>query len=166
MCKFHLIIVLCALTGSVNAGRRVIASLQEYSAEKLVIPYPLKLTTLEVAEKETRRLIHFLKRAFVGLSATYTTGLSDSNYGPVVGIQFPSRVGLRIWGGMSQSRTMDMKRDYDLDSKMSGVNGRRIGIGMKLAGDLRVDLQYQTIDGDQSVRNHLTILSISVPINL
>ena len=100
------------------------------------------------------------------MSGNYSTGPSYSNYGPVMGIQFPYRNGFRIWGGLNQGRTMDLKRDYVMDTKVSGINGHRVGIGIKLKGDLSLDLEYQTIDGEQSVQNNSYIMSLSVPLTL
>lgn len=126
----------------------------------------MKLSSGQIVVKEVRRIIHFLKRAFVGVDANYTTGRSYGNYGPIVGIQFPSRIGMRVWGGMSQGRTMDLKRDHDMNEKMSGINGRRVGIGFKLSGDLSLDLEYQTINGQQNVKNNSYIMSLSAPLDL
>lgn len=133
---------------------------------RLNVPFPLNLSSARIIQKEARRLVHFLKRAFVGINAHYSSGRTYSNYGPVVGVQFPSRTGLRLWGGMNQGRTMDLKKDYAMDSKVSGINGHRVGVGVKLGGDLSLDLEYQTIDGEQSVQNNSYIMSLSVPMNL
>lgn len=169
MLKFGLILFL--LSANSFAGRK--PSFHHYSSlefrpveSRLTIPYPMKLTSSQIIKKETRRLIHFLKRVFVGVSGNYSTGPSYSNYGPVLGIQFPFLNGFRLWGGLNQGRTMDLQKDYVMDAKVSGTNGHRVGIGMKLAGDLSVDLEYQTIDGEQSVLNNSYIMSLSVPLNL
>ena len=135
-------------------------------ASELTVPYPLLQNPSQIIQKETRRIIHFLKRAFIGFGANYTSERTHSNYGPVIGFQFPSKAGVRLWGGMSQSRSMDLKRDYAMDERFSGVNGHRIGIGVKLSGDLSLDLEYQTINGDQSKKNNSYTMSLSVPLNL
>ena len=159
--------ILCLISFLGGAASRK-PSFHHYSSAKfanveqrLTIPYPLKLSSGQIIAKESRRFVHFLKRAFVGVSANYSSGPSYSNYGPVVGIQLPN---LRVWGGMSQGRTMDLKRDYVMDSKISGINGKRVGLGIKLVGDLSLDLEYQTIDGEQSVQNNSYIMSLSAPL--
>ena len=172
MAKTFLIAILLAFSTMADADRSkdFFSHGTEYDVGKmeshLNIPFPLKLTSTQIISRETRRLIHFLKRVFVGVSANYSTGRSYSNYGPVIGIQFPTRIGLRLWGGMSQGRTMDLKKDYVMDAKVSGINGKRIGVGIKLREELSLDLEYQTIDGEQSVQNNSYIMSLSVPFSL
>lgn len=170
MSKFLLWLMLCLLPSLTGASPKT--SFYRYSSmdfgqrePRSIIPFPLKLTA-QTLEGEARRLFHFLKRAFIGLSAHYSKGQAYSNLGPVVGIQLPTPFGLRFWAGMNQGRTMDLKRDYMMDAKMSGINGHRVGVSVKLKGDLSLDLEYQTIDGEESARNNALILSLSSPLNL
>lgn len=123
------LLILCCLSTSAGAFSYTAVNFEK-SESHLTVPYPLKLSSVQIIKIETRRLIHFLKRAFVGVSANYSTGPSYSNYGPVMGFQFPTRIGLRLWGGLSQGRTMDLKKDYVMDAKVSGINGHRVGVGI------------------------------------
>ncbi len=165
MLKISLVCFLVFLSTSAPSATYTAVNFEKHESH-LIVPYPMKLSAIQIVKMETRKLIHFLKRAFVGVSANYSTGPSYSNYGPVIGIQLPSRIGLRLWGGLSQGRTMDMQKDYIMDSKASGFNGHRVGMGIKLKGDLNLDLEYQTIDGQQSARNNSYLMSLSVPLNL
>ncbi len=142
----------------------IAAKYQEIESQ-LFFPYPLTLKDKKITSNEVRRLVHLLKSIFVGLSGNYSAS-ANSNYGPVMGVQFPTRFGFRLWGGLNRGRTMDLKRDYDMDAKFNGINGHRIGIGVHLTGDLSMDLEYQVIKESESADNKSYIMSLSVPISL
>lgn len=133
--------------------------------ERLIIPFPLKASTQVVKEIESRRFIHVLKAVFVGVGAHYSKSHNSSNYGPIVGVQIPLQIGLRLWAGYNMGRTMDLKRDYVLDQKVAETNGYRIGAGIKFKY-FSLDLEYQVINNDENAINNAYLLSVSVPLSL
>jgi len=138
---------------------------------------------------------HVLESAFIGADGRYSLPrFKDSsldqdvkskawNYGPVVGVQMPTTIGLRVWGSYILDGSIDPDKDQDVDEKFSSANGYRIGAGIKL-GITSINLEYQKLkydktevdevgtfstgfsSGDIELENSSWILSVSFPISL
>lgn len=134
---------------------------------------------------------HIHEAIFLGLDGRYSlptfkdSGLDQNvrarsyNYGPVIGIQTPTDIGLRVWGSYILGAEMDPNKDKDVDEKFKKGKGYRIGSGIKL-GDASLNLEYQYINynkteiqeasvftGDTSdvkMKNHSWIVSVSFPV--
>lgn len=105
------------------------------------------------------------------------------NYGPVLGIQMPWDIGLRLWGGYVMGGEMDPEKDKNVDLKFKDARGYRLGGGVKL-GIASLNLEYQDLTYDKTeiedvagvfsggntnkveLDNQSWILSVSFPISI
>lgn len=137
---------------------------------------------------------HVYQSLFLGADARYSSlefkdDASDTktdakawNYGPMIGIQMPTTIALRVWGSYIMDGEMDPEKDNGFDVKFKDGTGYRIGAGIKL-GIASLNLEYQNLKYDktkiQSVGNFGTnsvsdtnhdnntwIASVSFPIGL
>ena len=138
---------------------------------------------------------HVLESVFIGADGRYSLPrFKDSsldqdvkskawNYGPVVGVQMPTTIDLRVWGSYIIDGSIDPEKDQDVDEKFSSANGYRIGAEIKL-GITSINLEYQKLkydktevdevgtfptgfsSGDIELENSSLILSVSFPISL
>lgn len=138
---------------------------------------------------------HVLESLFIGADGRYSIPrFKDSsldqdvdakawNYGPLVGVQMPTTIGLRVWGNYIFDGSMDPEKDQGVDEKFSDAKGYRIGAGIKL-GITSLNLEYQNIKYDKTeineagtfnpnystndieLKNSSWILSVSFPISL
>lgn len=132
---------------------------------------------------------------FAGLDARYSlpnfqesrlnqdVSATSWNISPVIGIQMPTPVGLRLWGNWIVAGELDPDSDRGVDEKFIGGNGYRIGAGFRL-GLVSLNAEYQFIDYDETeiaevgifspgysskniaLENKSLILSVSMPIGL
>jgi hypothetical protein len=78
---------------------------------------------------------HVLESLFIGADARYSKPAFDNddpdfktdatayNYGPVVGVQMPTLLGLRVWGSYVMSGEMDLEEKNDVDLKLKEASG-------------------------------------------
>ncbi len=66
------------------------------------------------------------------------------NYGPVVGVQMPTIIGLRVWGGYIMNGQLDPEKDKGVDEKFTHGRGYRVGAGIKL-GLVSLNLEFQDL---------------------
>jgi len=104
---------------------------------------------------------HVLESLFIGADGRYSKVDFDNddpnfesdatayNYGPVVGVQMPTSVGLRIWGNYIMGGQMDLDKENDVDLKLEDASGYRVGAGVKL-GSISLNLEYQQISYDKT----------------
>ena len=136
---------------------------------------------------------HIMESLFIGADGRYSkvdfdnddpdfkADASAYNYGPVVGIQMPTEIGLRVWGNYIMGGQMDLDEKNDVDLKLKEASGYRVGAGVKL-GPVSLNVEYQQItydkteledagifsgstnDIDADIKSY--ILSVSFPISL
>ncbi|MDO9182808.1 MAG: hypothetical protein Q7U04_10390 [Bacteriovorax sp.] len=105
------------------------------------------------------------------------------NAGPMVGIQMPTPVGLRLWGSWILAAQLDPDQDKSVDEEFKGGNGFRIGGGFRV-GLVSLNAEYQYIKYDDTeiqqagvftpgyttsdivLKNKSFIFSISIPIGI
>jgi hypothetical protein len=137
--------------------------------------------------------IHVMESVFLGIDGRYSLPNYENNdtdidseataynYGPVIGIQMPTDIGLRVWAGYIMGGEMDVDKDQGTDLKFKEASGFRIGTGIKLAS-VSLNLEYQKITYDKTEvenpglfsgstnsvtqDNNSYILSVSFPISL
>ncbi|MFY7994230.1 MAG: outer membrane beta-barrel protein [Bacteriovoracaceae bacterium] len=137
--------------------------------------------------------VHIYESLFIGADGRYSMpNFKDSslnqdvkaksfNYGPVVGFQMPTTIGLRVWGGYILGGELDPEKDQNVDAKFKEAKGYRVGAGIKL-GITSLNLEYQDIKYDKTeiqevgvftpgssysnvnLENQSWILSVSFPI--
>ncbi len=136
---------------------------------------------------------HIHEAVFLGIDGRYSmpsyknddtnieTDATAYNWGPVVGIQMPTTLGLRLWASYIAGAQIDLEKDQGIDLKFKDGSGYRIGGGIKLAA-VSLNLEYQEIryektelqdagffSGDTrdiDSENHSLILSVSFPISI
>lgn len=136
---------------------------------------------------------HFLESVFVGIDGRYSkptyknddtnisTDATAYNYGPVVGIQLPTPLGIRVWAGYIAGGQMDLEEDQGVDLKFKDGSGYRIGGGIKLAL-VSLNLEYQQMNyketeledagiftgttNDVDQKNSSYVFSVSFPFSL
>lgn len=136
---------------------------------------------------------HVQEVVFLGIDGRYSmptyenddtdinTRATAYNFGPVVGIQMPTDLGLRLWAGYIMTGEMDLEKDEGIDLKFKDASGYRIGGGIKIAS-VSLNLEYQQIEyaeteledagffsgstSDVDSTNKSFILSVSFPISI
>lgn len=104
---------------------------------------------------------HILESVFIGADGRYSMPTFKAkrldqdvdskawNYGPVVGVQMPTALGLRVWGGYILDGQLDPDKDAGVDQKFRSANGYRVGAGVKL-GIVSLNLEYQDMKYDKT----------------
>lgn len=137
---------------------------------------------------------HVYESFFVGVDGRYSIpNFKDSsldqdikakayNYGPVVGFQMPTDLGIRVWGTYILGAELDPDKDKGVDERFEKGRGYRLGGGIKL-GVVSLNLEYQYIKYDDTtiqdagpiasadlddveLKNQSWILSVSFPVSL
>ncbi len=136
---------------------------------------------------------HIQEVVFLGIDGRYSmptyenddtnidTRATAYNIGPVVGVQMPTDLGIRLWAGYIMAGQMDVEKDEGLDLKFKDASGYRVGGGIKLAS-VSLNLEYQEIKyseteledagfftgstRDVDASNKSFILSVSFPISI
>ena len=97
---------------------------------------------------------HIQEIVFLGIDGRYSmpnytnsdtkinTRATAYNIGPVVGIQMPTTLGLRLWAGYIMAGSMDLEKDQGIDLKFKDATGYRVGGGIKIAA-ISLNLEYQ-----------------------
>lgn len=139
--------------------------------------------------------LHVLESIFVGADGRYSmpnfkdnklnqdVNAKSWNIGPVVGVQMPTIVGLRMWAGYVLAGQIDPDKGQNVKETFKSGNGYRVGAGMKVAMvSLNIEYQHVTYDdttleevgiftpnstrSDVELTNNSTVLSVSFPIAL
>jgi hypothetical protein len=137
---------------------------------------------------------HVYESLFVGVDGRYAIpNFKDSsldqdikattyNYGPVIGVQMPTSLAIRLWGTYIMGSELDPDKDQGVDEKFTDGQGYRLGGGVKL-GFVSLNLEYQYIKYDNTtiqdagpinsadlnkvrLANQSWILSVSFPVSL
>ena len=136
---------------------------------------------------------HIFESMFVGLDGRYSlltyknddtdidTDASAYNFGPVVGFQTPTDLGIRVWASYIMDGQIDPDKDQGVDLKFKDGSGYRVGAGIKLSS-VSLNLEYQQMHYDKTelqnagifsgstnnvdADNSSYILSVSFPITL
>lgn len=158
-------------------------------------PFDKSDTTLEGFGLGARLGFHIYDSVFIGADGRYSmpryndddlgqkVNSTSWNYGPFVGIQMPTTIGLRVWGGYIMGGELDPDKDKGVDLKFSEGTGYRIGAGVRL-GITSVNLEFQNITydktkveevgvfntgyktGDIEQKNSSWVVSVSFPFSL
>lgn len=135
---------------------------------------------------------HIQESIFLGVDGRYSrisyenddtdvdTEGSSYNFGPVIGFQMPTELGLRVWAGFVMGE-IDLDEDNDYDISFEDGTGYRIGAGIKLSM-VSLNLEYQNITYERTrlrnagvfsgttrnveAENSSYVLSVSFPIAL
>jgi len=103
--------------------------------------------------------VHVMESLFIGADGRYSrneikddesdTTLEGSayNWGPVVGLQMPTDLGIRVWAGYIMGGANDLDEKDDIDLKLNDGKGHRLGAGIKL-GPVSLNAEYQHINYD------------------
>lgn len=113
----------------------------------------------------------------------YTADATAYNYGLVAGVQLPTPISLRVWGGYILGGEFDPERANNVDMRFEKGTGYRVGAGLMLAM-VSINLEYQRINYDKAVlesvgpfdpndsfndveaKNDGYVLSVSFPLSL
>lgn len=136
---------------------------------------------------------HVYESVFLGVDGRYSfltfkenkinmdTDAKAWNVGPVIGIQMPTDLGIRVWGSYILAGEVDPDKDKEVDLKFKSGNGFRLGVGVKLLM-VSVNAEYQKIKYDEtrvqslavfdsgstidnvSLDNESVVLSVSFPV--
>lgn len=104
---------------------------------------------------------HVMDSLFIGVDGRYSfptfkedklgmdTDAKSWNAGPVVGLQMPTTLGLRVWGSYIAAGELDPDRDNSVDVKFKSGQGFRVGAGVKL-GVVSLNAEYQKLKYDKT----------------
>ncbi len=105
--------------------------------------------------------VHVWESVFLGADARYSKPRFDNddpdfstdatayNFGPVVGVQMPTLLGLRVWGNYIMGGELDLEERNSVDLKLKNASGYRVGAGVKL-GPVSLNLEYQQVEYDKA----------------
>lgn len=113
---------------------------------------------------------HVHEAIFIGLDGRYSkpnyknndtnidSEASAYNYGPVVGFQMPTTLGIRVWASYIAGGEMDVDKDQGVDFKFKDGSGYRVGAGIKLAL-VSLNLEYQKVTYSETELNNAGIFT-------
>ena len=181
-----------------NKGGLFIEPMITYEQSKGEIDYPAPFGKSDADSDGfgvgARVGFHVYKSLFIGADGRYSalefkdegsdnkTDAKAWNYGPMIGVQMPTAIALRVWGSYIMDGQVDPEKKNGFDAKFEDGTGYRVGAGVKL-GFASLNLEYQNITYDktkiQSVGNFGTnsvsdtnldnstwIASVSFPFSL
>ena len=102
---------------------------------------------------------HILDSLFIGADGRYSmpkfedktlnqdTDAKAWNYGPVLGLQMPTALGIRLWGGYIYDAVVDPDASQGVDERFEDGHGWRVGAGIKL-GPTSLNAEYQDLTYD------------------
>lgn len=192
-------ILLISLSTAHAAGGLFIEPMATYETGSGDINFPSPINSSESKVKGfgvgARVGAQVVQTVFAGVDARYSIPkLEDSslnqdvkskawNVGPMIGIQMPTPIGLRLWGSWILAGQLDPDTDKGVDEKFKDGNGFRVGGGFRFAL-ISINAEYQYIKYDEteiqeagiftpgyttnniSLTNKSLILSVSIPIGL
>ncbi len=136
--------------------------------------------------------VHVMDSLFLGLDGRYSRAkfkddymdvkAMSANWGPVIGLQMPTPIGIRLWAGYIVGGEMDPESSNGLDLKFKSASGYRVGGGIRL-GIPSLNLEYQSIKysktenessgihsipsyNNTELKNNSYVLSVSFPLAL
>ncbi len=124
-------------------------------------PFNSSSTNLDGFGLGARLGFHIFESIFLGVDGRYSMPqFKDSslgqeikakswNYGPVVGLQMPTSLALRVWAGYIFDGQLDPDKDKNVDEKFTDAHGYRLGAGIKIA-IVSLNLEYQNIKYDNT----------------
>lgn len=124
-------------------------------------PFGKADTKLEGFGVGARLGFHIYDSIFIGADGRYSmprynddslsqkVNATSWNYGPFVGIQTPTAIGLRVWGGYIMDGQLDPDKDKNVNLRFSQGKGYRVGAGIRL-GITSVNLEFQDITYDKT----------------
>jgi hypothetical protein len=181
-----------------NKGGLFIEPMITYEQGDGEIDYPSPFGTSDTTSKGFgiggRLGFHVHKSVFLGVDGRYSSlelkvdgsdTKSDAkawNFGPMIGIQMPTTIALRVWASYIMDGQIDPEKDNGFDVKFEDGTGYRVGAGLKL-GIASLNLEYQNLTYDKtriqavgnfgtnsvsstSLENNTWIASVSFPIGL
>ncbi len=158
-------------------------------------PFNSSTTNIDGFGVGTRLGFHVFESIFLGVDGRYAMPeFKDSslgqkirarswNYGPVLGLQMPTSLALRIWAGYIFDGQLDPDKDENVDEKFTDATGYRIGAGIKFSL-ISLNLEFQSLNYDKTEISEIGIfnpgystsnidlntsswiLSVSMPISL
>lgn len=192
-------ILLISLSTAHAAGGLFIEPMATYETGSGDINFPSPINSSESKVKGfgvgARVGAQVVQTVFAGVDARYSipnledTSLNQDvkskawNVGPMIGIQMPTPIGLRLWGSWILAGQLDPDTDKGVDEKFKDGNGFRLGGGFRFAL-ISINAEYQYIKYDEteiqeagiftpgyttnniSLTNKSLILSVSIPIGL
>jgi hypothetical protein len=80
------------------------------------------------------------------------------NYGPVLGLQMPTGLSLRIWAGYIFDGQLDPNKDENVNEMFTDASGYRIGAGIKFSL-ISLNLEFQSLNYDKAEINEIGIFN-------
>lgn len=180
-----------------NKGGLFVEPMLTYERGEAEVDFPLPIgnsdSDIQGLGLGARLGLHAWDVVFIGADARYSRpNFSNDdadidaestayNYGPMVGLQLPTTLSIRVWANYIMGGQMDVEEDQNIDLKFKDASGYRVGGGIRL-GMVSVNLEYQAIKYDETelqdagffsrTTNDVTqdnnsyILSVSFPISL
>lgn len=138
---------------------------------------------------------HVLESVFIGADGRYSmpnfkddaldldTDATAWNLGPVVGVQMPTTLGIRLWGTYIMTGELDPDKHRNINVRFSEAQGYRLGGGIKV-GYVSLNVEYEKLTYDDfnvdevgsfspgssfsnvELDNSSWIFSVSFPISL
>lgn len=103
--------------------------------------------------------VHILDSLFIGADGRYSmptfedktlnqdTDAKAWNYGPVLGVQMPTALGVRLWGSYIYDAVVDPDASQGVNERFEDGSGWRVGAGIKL-GPTSLNAEYQDVSYD------------------
>lgn len=104
---------------------------------------------------------HVQESIFIGADGRYSmvnfeddaldsdTDAKSWTLAPVVGIQMPTTLGIRLWGAYVLTGELDPDKDQNVNLRFSNAKGFRLGGGVKL-GYVSLNLEYENLTYDKT----------------
>jgi hypothetical protein len=150
---------------AVNAGGLFIEPMITYQKGEGDLKFPAPLRNSDVDLQGfgvgARLGFHILESIFIGADGRYSmlkyedNGLNQDtdakgwNVAPVAGLQMPTLLGLRVWGGYVLMGELDPDKNRNVDLRFKKPRGLRLGAGIKL-GPTSLNLEYEKLKYDET----------------
>jgi hypothetical protein len=86
------------------------------------------------------------------------------NIGPVVGVQMPTLLGLRVWGTWVVAGEVDPENDKNVNEKFTSGQGYRVGAGIKLSV-VSLNIEYQKIKYSKTTLEDVSVFTPNITRN-
>lgn len=156
------------LTGSAlaeNKGGLFVEPMITYEKGDGEIDFPAPANSADTETKGfglgARLGFHAWESVFIGADGRYSmpnfkddalnmnTDAKAWNLAPVVGIQMPTDIGLRLWGSYILTGELDPDKDKNVDVRFTNAKGYRVGAGIKL-GIASLNVEYEQLKYDKT----------------
>ncbi len=148
-----------------NKGGLFVEPFISYESSDLEVNYPSPFGDSEFDYKGAgvgaRLGFHVMETVFVGADARYgkysfndedndyEEDASGYTYGPVVGLQLPTDLKIRVWYNYVMGGVLDPEKSDGVDVKFEDAKGHRIGAGIAY-NSLSFNIEYQDITYDKT----------------